>query len=285
MVFMKIAVFLNPTKPGIFEYAKEVVQKLINLGVDVSFYEDYGQESFGENVCWNKNIVEFVKYCDIILTIGGDGTIIHMAKYAAKYSKLILGINFGRVGFVTELERNETDKLERLARGEYEIQERSLLEVLVYKNGCAKEFLAVNDAVICRGENTKIIDISARLNSKEVCHYRADGLIMATATGSTAYSMSAGGPIISPELNCVLFTPICSHSMFSRPIVFSGDKTLDIYSTAKDFGNISLSIDGKNALNLTDFDKISVRSAKQKVKLITFSDRSFYKRVSEKLMT
>lgn len=281
---MKVALFLNPVKNGIFEYAEKVIKKLQGFGAEAVLYKNKAQDSFDKSVYLSQDVDEFIKKCDVILTIGGDGTLIHLAKYAAKFSKPILGINFGRLGFVTGLERDELDKLELLVNGEYAVQNRTLLEVSANKNGDVKAFLAVNDAVISKGENTKIVDFSVKQNGQEVCNYRADGLILSTSTGSTAYSMSAGGPIISPELACILMTPICPHSMFAKPVVFSNNDSIEITVSAKDNGKIFLNIDGDNVLNLADCDRVIVKCAKKKVSIISFDNRCFYKRFAEKLL-
>lgn len=281
---MKIGLFLNPIKDGIFEYAEEVVKKLESFGAAAFIYDNHTQKLFDKKAYADENINEFIKKCDVILTIGGDGTIIHLAKYAAKFSKPILGINFGRLGFVTGLERNEIDKLEILVKGEYVVQQRALLEVSAHKDNFIKTFFAINDAVISKGERTKILDFSVILKGSEVCNYRADGLIVSTATGSTAYSLSAGGPIISPELDCILITPICPHSIFSKSVVFSGRDCIEITAVANFDESIFLNIDGNNVLDVTDFDEVSIKCAPQKAGIITFDNGSFYKRLSEKLL-
>lgn len=280
---MKVALFLNPIKQGIFEYAEKVKEKLHDLGAEVLFYENYKQNPFDENTCFDEKVCEFVKKCDIILTIGGDGTIIHFAKYAAKFSKPILGINFGRLGFVAELEKDEIDKLERLVTGHYTLLKRALLEVSAQKDDRIHTFLAVNDAVISKGERTRIVDFSVGINTSEVCNYRADGLIVATSTGSTAYSLSAGGPIIFPEVDCILLTPICAHSIFARSMVVSGRESLEIAVNTRDDGAVSLIIDGNNVLDLSNFNKVKVKTAQEKISLITFDKGRFYKSLSSKL--
>lgn len=285
MIAVKIALFLNPTKVGIFEYAKHVVEKLNTIGAEVYFCENYGQSLFEKYVYLKNDINELVKFCDVVLTLGGDGTIIHFAKYAAKFSKPILGINLGRLGFVTGLEKNELDKLERLVDGQYSLQQRALLEVSVYtEDNDVKVFWALNDAVISRGFYAKIVDFIVKLNGGEVCKYRADGIISATSTGSTAYSLSAGGPIISPDVDCVLLTPICSHSIFAKPIVFSKRDSIDIIAKTAIDADLSLVVDGNNVLDFSNYCKLNVKCANKKVSVITFDERCFCKRLAEKLL-
>lgn len=279
---MKIAVFVNPIKPGIFEFAREVIDRLNALDAEVFTSQKYSNELCNVPVSFKSGINNIIAPCGVVLVIGGDGTIIHFAKHAAKFSKPVLGVNFGRLGFVAGLERTELDKLAQLVSGKYRVQKRSLLDVAVYKNAQKKRFIAFNDAVISKGENTKIIDFSVYLNENEVCSYRADGTILATATGSTAYSLSAGGPIVDPTLDCVLLTPVCPHAMFAKPIVFSNEFPVVLKAVDREDNGIFLNIDGNNVLNLSDCDAVEVTCAKQKVELITFDSRSFGKRLSEK---
>ncbi len=280
---MIVAVFVNPTKKGIFDYAKKVTAKLKSLGAEVLFKENYNTKLFN-NSCFDKSINKLIENCDIVLTIGGDGTFIHFAKYAAVASKPILGINFGRLGFITEIEKNELDKLELLVARKYFVQKRSLLEVTVYKENNKKSFWAINDAVIFKGECTKIIDVSVFLQENKICSYRADGLIIANSTGSTAYSLSAGGPIVDPRVDCILLTPICAHSMFVRPIILSGKDLLTIKIQLKSSDKAFLNIDGINKLDLSIFDKINIAHALKKIDIITFDSQTFYKNLSQKLI-
>ncbi len=279
---MKVAVFVNPIKPGIFDFTRNVIERLTALETEIFTSQEYVNELSWATVTFKGSASEVIAPCDVVLVIGGDGTIIHFAKHAAKFSKPVLGVNFGRLGFVAGLERNELEKLAQLVQGKYRVQKRSLLDVVVYKNNKKEAFTAFNDAVISKGEHTKIIDFSVYLNENEVCSYRADGTILATATGSTAYSLSAGGPIVDPTLDCVLLTPVCPHAMFAKPIIFSKEYPVIIKAEDRENNGIFLNIDGNNVFNLSDCDAVEVTCAKQKVELITFDNRSFGKRLSEK---
>lgn len=281
---MRVAIFVNPIKPGIFEYTRDVIKRLRALEVKVFTSKKYEQKLGGTNVAFKSGVDELIASCDVVLTVGGDGTIIHFAKHAAKFSRPILGINFGRLGFVSGLEKSELDKLEQLVQGRYRIQERGLLDVIAYKNSRKKKFVAFNDAVISKGEHTKIIDFCVFLNKNEVCAYRADGTILSTATGSTAYSLSAGGPIVDPTLECVLLTPVCPHAMFAKPIVFSNKYPVVVKANSCEDRGIFLNIDGNNVLNLSSCEAIEVLCAKEKVKLITFDNESFGRRIVEKFL-
>ncbi len=281
---MKVALFLNITKPGVFEFARQVIDKLSICGAEVWLPKSYEPDLAGARAMFGAEIDDIVASCDVVLAIGGDGTVIRFAKHAAKFEKPILGINFGRVGFVAGLERDELDKLELLVVGKYGIQKRSLLEVKVHTNGDVETFWAFNDAVVYKGESAKVVDFSVCFKENEVCSYCADGVILATSTGSTAYSLSAGGPIVDPELDCILLTPVCAHAMFSRSIVFSGDDFVTIKASTREGSAVFLSIDGNNVMNLDESDVVKVRSMPKKVSMVTFGNKSFYKRLQEKLL-
>lgn len=277
---MKIAVFPNHIKDKSFEYTMKVINKLQSLNMEVLLEKKYYRWFKDKNICFCESVSEAVDLCDIVLTIGGDGTVIHFAKYAAKALKPILGINLGRLGFVTGIEKDELFKLDLLAEKKFKVQKRTMLKVTAIKDKC-EEFFAFNDMVISRDRVSKIIDFSVCLGEDEVCSYRADGIIMSTSTGSTAYSLSAGGPMIDPALDCMLLTPICSHSMFAKPIVFSGNVPVSI--KAKKGSEVFLSIDGNN-VDMTNCSEVKMELADKKSNLIMFDERSFYKRLSEKFL-
>lgn len=275
---MKIALFPNHIKDKSFEYTKKVIDKLYSLNMEVLLEKKYSQWFESKNVFFCESISEMVDLCDIVLTVGGDGTVIHFAKYAAESFKPILGINLGRLGFITGMEKDELFKLDLLAEKNYKVQHRTMLKVTTLK-GKGEEFFAFNDMVVSRDRLSKIIDFSVYLGENEVCSYRADGLIMSTSTGSTAYSLSAGGPVIDPTLDCMILTPICSHSMFAKPIIFSGNVPVSI--KAKKGSEVFLSIDGNN-VDMTNCSEVKIELADKKSNLIMFDNRSFYRRLSEK---
>ncbi len=231
------------------------------------------------NAIIGPNVDEIVKSCDVIITIGGDGTIIHTAKYAAKYQKPILAINKGRIGFVAGIEISEIDLLKKLKTQNYTKESRSMLEINFEHNGEAKTKLALNDAVVSRKFNTNMLDINVKSSNKNIVQYRADGLILSTATGSTAYSLSAGGPILDPTLKCLTLTPVCPHTLFSRPIVF-GEKANLTLTVSK---NAHLTVDGQVLCDLTQNDFLNVKLSKTSVELIELKKRDFYSVVVDKL--
>ncbi|MEG1773363.1 MAG: NAD(+)/NADH kinase, partial [Oscillospiraceae bacterium] len=173
---------------------------------------------------------QLLPFCDALIAIGGDGAIFHSAIDALRYSKPILGINSGRLGFLSQLEAGDLSPLERLKSGDYSIMNRMVLRVRTH--GMADEVrYAINDVVMSRSHLGRIIDLEVRCGDQLVGIYRADGLIFATPTGSTAYSLSAGGPIVDPSVESILMTPTCPHSLYNRSIVFSSDKRLSVRPT------------------------------------------------------
>ena len=186
---------------------------------------------------------ELYKIADVIITIGGDGTIIRFAKRAAQDGKPVLGINAGRVGYLANIEQNEYALLSKLKTGEYTIEERMMLNIIVKENGAIiGEYEALNDVVISSGYLSRIIDVTASVDGGDVITYHADGLIAATPTGSTAYSMSAGGPVIDPSMKCFCLTPICSHSLAAKPILIGGEKEIKLKAFSKKRTDIYYSI-------------------------------------------
>jgi len=221
--------------------------------------------------------------CDIVIAVGGDGTIIHCARHAAAAEKPILGINIGRLGFVAGLETDELDELKNLTDGNYIIEDRMMLEVRLENNGIQETHYALNDAVLARGALSRILDLKVNFNDKNVCDYRADGLIIATPTGSTAYSLSAGGPVIDPSISCILLSPICPHSLLTRSVVFGPDARLSVLASSSYDSEMFLTIDGDTSIQITDKQKIEFCRSKQTVRIIKLKDNNFYEVVNEKL--
>ena len=225
---------------------------------------------------------ELYRIADLIITIGGDGTIIRYAKRAALDNKPVLGINAGRMGYLANIEQNELALLSKLKSNEYFIENRMMLNVEIYENSKKiNEFLALNDAVITSGFISRIIDTNVFVGNDSI-NYRADGLIVSTPTGSTAYSLAAGGPIIDPLTENFCITPICSHSLSAKPILLGADNQIRIKSFSKKRTEIYLTIDGRKVANIKPFTQIIISKSNLTAKLIRLNDRSFYKTLSVK---
>ncbi len=220
---------------------------------------------------------------DIIICFGGDGTILHMAKAATRYDLPILGVNIGTMGFMAELESSELSQLSSLATGEYSIDSRMMLDVTVQRErDIIFHELCLNDVVVTKGAVARIVHLSVSCDGVEAMECGGDGLIVATPTGSTAYSLSAGGPIVEPEARSILLTPICAHDMMSRCIVTSDKRVITVELTRNARRNAFLSVDGGKALKLNMGDVATVRKAQKEIKLIRLKKRSFFDVVNAK---
>lgn len=274
---MKIAVLPNLDKRGSSDVVDKLGSILQNEGIEAYLPENIKADGF-----INLHEDKLYKTADLIITIGGDGTIIRYAKRAALDDKPVLGINAGRVGYLANIEQNELSLLSKLKKKEYFVEKRMMLSVSVCENGRKiNEYNALNDAVITSGFISRIIDISVYLGRDSIS-YRADGLIMSTPTGSTAYSMSAGGPIIDPLTESMCITPICSHSLSAKPILLGADNTVKLKAFSKKRTDIYLTVDGKKVCSVKPYTDIYISKSKQFVKLIRLNDRSFYKTLSNK---
>lgn len=222
---------------------------------------------------------------DVAIVLGGDGSILEVARRAAPRGLPILGINLGRLGYMAELEMGELDLLHRLFTEEYEVEERSMLKVeLLSANGELKSFChALNDAVISNGSVSRIIDMELSSDDAVVSSYRADGLIIATPTGSTAYSLSAGGTVVDPAVPCVCVTPICPHSMTTKPLIFPNSAVLQVKNTCVREKMLYLTVDGKLNFELYRNQFVRITKSPLKTQLIRFKKSSFYKKLCQKM--
>ena len=220
---------------------------------------------------------------DLIVTFGGDGTFLVGARYAMNWDVPLLGVNLGTVGFLTEEEpAHVEDALKRIIRSECQMEERSLLHVVSEKNG--KEWFALNDAVITRGGYARLIRVDAFVNGREYGVFTADGIITATPTGSTGYSLSAGGPIVEPEMNCMVITPVCAHSMQHCPCVVSGTSEIRLLLSPDRVQTAELQIDGQNMSTLQAGDEILIKGSDRKIRLIRLHPYDFFGLVRRKLV-
>ena len=280
---LKIAVIPNLSKKNADVYTSKVIKKIFSLNAEVLMLSDKQKFFNDRKIKYYSNIGNLIFNCDIVITIGGDGTIIHKAKHAARFSKPILGINLGKIGFVAGLEPTEIDKLEQLIKGKYTVEKRMMLSVNVKKGETTRKFYALNDVVITKGVYSGLVNLNVTLNNDEITKYVADGIILATPTGSTAYSLSAGGPVIEPSMKCILLTPICQHSMFSRPVIFGENSKINITAKTREKDESVLSIDGGRPIIINDRDLVSVEAAKMTVSLIKLKNQNFYKVLNSKL--
>jgi NAD+ kinase len=277
---MKIAVVPNLNRSLARSVTHRILVQLHALGQEVFMDEVYRKESFEADVFW-ENHAGLMNACDLILAVGGDGTIIHQARHAAEERKPILGINTGHLGFVAGLEASEISLLSKLVEGDYKLENRMMLRASYEKEGKQHYMDALNDIVIYRGP--KILDFEVSLSDREMSSYRADGLICATPTGSTAYSLAAGGPVIDPEMRCILLTPVCSHSLLTRPVLFSEHACLQVKVSSAVNSGAQLTADGDDPIQLEEGQSITVTKSPLSVRLINLKRSNFYEVVNAKL--
>ena len=222
---------------------------------------------------------------DILIVLGGDGTILEAARRSAQRGTPILGINLGRLGYMAELEMHELDQLSRLFTGDYRIDTRSMLRVeLCTAGGELRSFCyALNDAVISNGSVSRMIDLELSEGDNPVATYRADGLIIATPTGSTAYSMSAGGTVVDPRVPCFCVTPICPHSFVARPLIFSDDTTLRVRNVCVREKMLYLTVDGRINFELYRNQTVRVTKSSMQTRLIRLKSCGFYRKLRQKM--
>ncbi|MDY3811961.1 NAD(+)/NADH kinase [Eubacterium sp.] len=280
---MKISIFPNFNNDGVLQTCEEICKELDKLGVEYSVAKCNESDETGTlPLFFDTN--ELIENCDIVIVVGGDGTTLNVAKAASLHNKLTLGINAGRLGFMSGLERDELSLLNRLVSGDYEVEERMMINARLMSENGTQNFICLNDAVITRGDLARLIDVTVKSDGRVITKNRADGMIIATPTGSTAYSMAAGGPVVSPDNSCFVVTPICPHSLVNRSIVFSSDKELEI-TVENDKNNTSyLSIDGEKSVTVTKNSKIIISKSEYVAKLIKIKPDSFYEILNKKLL-
>jgi len=282
---MKVYLTMKTDRANAIDCAARVVQRLGRH--DVSIYMAREQaDAFPVPPIGIEPVAgpdEGIALCDAVVAVGGDGTIFHAAADAMRREKPVLGINAGRLGFLAQAEGNDLSPLDRFAAGDYEIERRLVLRVEVQQGRDTAVFYAVNDAVISKPDFGHVSEIEVRCGGDLVGVYRADGVIFATPTGSTAYSLSAGGPIADPAVDCMMMTPLASHSLVSRSIVFAGDKVLAVTTPDADAKTLFLTIDGVAIDAVTCGTVVTIRRAEYETRFVRLGGRSFYHILNEKM--
>ena len=258
MTVLKVFISENPEKSENSCHVKEITEVIEGMGIQIS---------------------KSIKDCDVVIAAGGDGTILHVAKKAAFYDKPVLGINFGRVGFIASIEKNELGLIKNLLTGNFSIDERIMLRVKVGE----KDFFALNDVVIQKGLISKMIDIDVLAENKIVSKYRADGVIISTPTGSTAYALSAGGAVIDPSLGCIMITPVCQHMKFSCPIIFNARTVLKVKAYSRNDEKAFICADGENVASIDENEPIMIDVSNVSAKLIKIKEKRFFEVFNDKI--
>ena len=265
-----------------------VAEKLASFGAEIVVSEVYKDRIFRMHAhraeFSYKAPDELYRGVDMVVVLGGDGFMLEAARRACVEDTPILGINLGRVGYMTELEMDELDLIEQIFKGEYTIDERAMLSVdVVSKDGRVRSTsYALNEAVVANGSTARIIDLRLFDNGVLVSDFRADGLVVATPTGSTAYSLSAGGPIVDPKLACFCVTPICPHSLVARPLIFPDTAVLEVKNTCVREKVLHLTVDGKATFDLFFGDTVVITKSAVKTKLLRIKNEDFYSKIRMK---
>ena len=281
---MVISVFPNLNNNGVSELAFDVIKILTDGGADVYVQNEY-KSIFKSTKAKFENFDKAMSLCDCAIAIGGDGTTLNIAKKAAFLNKSALGINAGRLGFMSGIERDELSLLTKLINKEYIIDERAMLKATLEKDGeLLSSHHCLNDIVVSRGNFARLIDVTITCDGRSVSNMRSDGVIISTPTGSTAYSMAAGGPVVSPEADCIIETPICPHSLMDGSIIFSADKELIVTANNDQNNSPIMTVDGQEAVNLTPGCQIHIKKSDITTKLIKLKPENFYEVLNKKII-
>lgn len=280
---LRIAIYPNFQKPRALPCAKEVVSRLHALGaqvwLDAAYLEEFAEFPFIRFAMFPS----FVQQMDVVIAIGGDGTMLRCAKAMLTSRAMLLGINTGHLGFMAGLETGELDMLEQLFRGEYELSHRMFIEGTLSDGMHRQSFTALNDIAVS-GLYGKVFDFSVYSDDYLIGRYRADGVVVSTPTGSTAYALSAGGPLMEPELSCIEVALICPHSLFNRPLLLSAQRRITIRHNAESSRSIVLSADGEQPIPFAAGETLEIVRSRHTVPLMNLKSGGFFDAVNRKLM-
>ena len=279
---LTIGLFPNMKKQSVSSVLDEVVTYFKEHGVRVLLATDAAEKmGYKELAC---ELEDMKREINIGITLGGDGTLLNTAREIAGAGVPICGINLGQLGFLTEVELPDvTAALDRLIHGEYQVEERVMLDAMILRQGVILPISsALNDVVISKSGVSRMIKLKLYVDNESTANYAADGLIIATATGSTGYSLSAGGPIVNPKLKVMILTPICPHTLDAKSLVIGEDEEVKI-SMVANHEDAVLTIDGQSMYNLLSDDIVLVKRAPFRAKFVKFSGRSYYETLRSKL--
>ncbi|WP_022847493.1 MULTISPECIES: NAD(+)/NADH kinase [unclassified Desulfurobacterium] len=284
--YRNIGIISNPTKRDAAEGVKKIISLLLEKGA-VVWTEEETASLLPQEMVKKVKVVDRVCLPDkieVMIVLGGDGTFLNVARLIDKKPVPILGVNFGTLGFLTELTMDEIEKsIEKLLNGKFIVENRPVIRVkLTRRNGHIAIYRCVNEVVIKRDTLARIIEVELKANGKFVSTFRGDGLIVATPTGSTAYSLSAGGPIIFPTLSAMLITPICPHTLTMRPLVIDGNivLTAQLKTTSE---TVMVIFDGQEGIELRKGDRLDIAKSPYDLLILRDPDKSYYQTLREKL--
>ena len=284
-VLKKVILTPNPYRDKNFQTVRTAAEILKNAGIEVKLclpFEVDRNYDLPKDLRFSRLDRE-IGTAEMLICFGGDGTILHMAKTATRHGIPILGVNIGTMGFMAELESAELEELARLADDDYAIDERMMLDVSVYRDrNIIFHDICLNDVAITKGSVARIVNMAVKCDGVQAMECGGDGMIISTPTGSTAYSLSAGGPIVEPDAHSILITPICSHDVASRCIVASDKRVITVELTRNSRRNAYLSADGGKTLRMNMGDIATIKKSDLTTKLVRLKKRSFYDVVNVK---
>lgn len=283
----RIGIIAKQNKPEAAPIVKNLVEWLQPKKIEV--YIEKGMEKLIASPPTGPHLnsigrEEIPAHAEVIIVLGGDGTLLSVARLVGDREVPILGVNLGGLGFLTEITLEELYRvLERVVQGDFVTDERVVLNASVIRRGeRMAEFTVLNDAVVNKGALARIIDLETTINGEYLTTYKSDGLILSTPTGSTAYNLSAGGPIVYPSLHCIIITPICPHTLTNRPIMIPDDVEIRVALKTKQ-QEVILTLDGQQGFTLEFEDVVEVRKAEGHILLIKSPYRHYFELLREKL--
>lgn len=281
---MKIALLPNLTRKEAFDVTAGICESLSGLGAEIFFSPEYKTEFEFTGACFLPQ-KEAIAGCDAVIAVGGDGSIIHAAKLAVMEKKPILGVNAGRLAFMAGLEDNELHLLSRLIDGDYTLDKRLMLKTCIKRGDeLISSDYCVNDCLVTNEEKQRMTAIDVALNGTRFNSYLCDGVLVATPTGSTAYSLSAGGPIVDPELESILLTPLCPHSLVDRSLIFRPDAVISVVSGEEN--PLCISNDGTEPIVIEPGCRVEISRAEFTANFIRIKSDNFidilYKKLAQR---
>jgi len=283
----RIGIFAKRNEPAAVTLVKNLVEWLRPKGIEVYIEQEIEKTVSSSLLGAPVKAIpaeEIPHLVEMVIVLGGDGTLLRVARLVGDHKVPILGVSLGGLGFLTEVTLEELYRvLEGILRGDYQKSERDVLKVAVLRKGEGMaHFTVLNDAVINKGALARIIDLEVTINGEYLSTFKSDGLILSTPTGSTAYNLSAGGPIVHPSLHCIIITPICSHTLTNRPIVIPDDVSVRAMLKTKQ-EEVILTLDGQQGFPLEYEDVVEVRKAQARIALIKSPHRHYFGLLRQKL--
>jgi NAD+ kinase len=278
----RIGLIANPEKPRSIAVIRKALTQLRRHGREVFCDEATAQFARVRSIGTVATPGDLARRCDLLLVFGGDGTMLRVARETAGSGVPILGINAGHLGFLAAVQETQVaEALRTVVAGRFRIESRAMLEAVIHRDGTSTAQTALNDFVLSRGIASRLIELEVAVNGELLTRYRCDGLIASSPTGSTAYSLAAGGAIVSPDADVLTLTPICPHTLSIRPVVMSLDSVVQVTLLSRRL-EATLAADGQQQTGLDTGDRVLIRRSKQVVRLLRPEGRSFFATLREK---